>query len=167
MAQVVTKGLSTLKIGAIAGDGGPGTSLALLGQTLRDSISITEDDPTVNEIFSEESALAVYSDSTPGGVTFKWTVVVMDLEVLIAVFGGTASGTAPNRIWNRPAIAPVIEQTVEVTPKAGFKKFTLPRTSISAKFSGTFGSSGAFTVDVTAKVLQPTKTGVGAMQVAE
>lgn len=161
-----TIGISAITLGAIAGDGGPGTSLASLGQTYQDSCKLTQEDPEVTEFFSEEEEAAVYSKSKGGKITLTFQIMNADTATLVALFGGTATGTSPNKTWNRPATTPTIEQTVKVVPQDGMS-LVIPRGSVIAKLNGEYSRKGLFLIDVIVTALTPTKSGVGPVQFIE
>jgi len=161
-----TIGVSSITVGAIAGDGGPGTTLAALGLTMEDSCKLTQDDPTTTEFFAEEQDAAVFTKSKGGAIKLTFQVMDPDTDTLVALFGGSAPGTTPNKTWNMPATIPTIEKTVKVTPSEGMTVM-IPRGSIVAKLNGDFSKKALFVIDVTVTALTPTKSGVGPIQFIE
>jgi len=161
-----TIGISTIKLGNVAVDGGPGTSLATLGYTYEDSCKLNQDDPEVTSFFAEEVEDAVYKKEKKGAITLTFQIMNPDTATLIALFGGTATGSSPAKTWNMPDTTPTIEQTVEITPQDGMK-MVIPRGSVSAKLNGEFSRKQLFLIDVTITALKPTKTGVGPIQFIE
>lgn len=161
-----TLGIASIQVGAIAGDGGPGTTLAALGKTYQDSCRLTQEDPTTTEFFSEEDEDAVFTKTKKGKTTLTFQIMDADTDTLVKVFGGTATGTSPNKTWNAPNTTPTIEQTVKVTPQNGMT-LVIPRGSITAKLNGEFSRQGLFLIDVVVTVLTPTKAGVGPIQFIE
>lgn len=159
-----TIGIAAITVGAIAGDGGPGTTLAALGYTLEKTGKLNQADATVTEFKVEEVDQAVYTKSTPGPITLTFSIANPDIDTLIAVFGGTASGTSPAKIWNMPDTIAAIVQTVKVVPSDGFKAITIPRGQLTAKINGELTRDTLFVIDVTVTALQPTKSGVGPIQ---
>lgn len=162
-----TLGVAAISVGAIAGDGGPGTSLSPLGFTYQNSTRLNQDDPTVTNFYVEEQSQPVKVRSTPGEISLTFQVANPDIDTLIKVFGGTASGTSPNRVWNMPATIPTIEQTVKLEPQEGLKSVIIPRGSISAKLNGEFSQQNLFLLDITVTALVPEKTGVGPIQITQ
>ncbi|QDK80831.1 hypothetical protein EXU85_20350 [Spirosoma sp. KCTC 42546] len=159
-----TIGITSITVGAIAGDGGPGTSLTSLGYTLEKTAKLNQADATVTEFKVEEVDAAVYTKSTPGAITLTWSLANPDVDTMIAVFGGTASGTSPARVWNMPASVVAIEQTIKIIPSDGFKAITIPRGQLTAKLNGELTRDTLFVLDITVTALQPTKSGVGPIQ---
>lgn len=162
----LTRGVLSIMVGAIAGDGGPGTSLAVLGLTKKGTAKMTQADGTTTDLFAEEQDQPVDSITTQGDITFVWTVMNPDTATLVTLFGGTASGTSPNKIWNMPASVVSQELTVKITPKKGMSVI-FPRAQVTARLNGDFTSEDLFGIDVTVKALVPTKSGVGPVQFVE
>lgn len=155
MPNVVGVGLTSLKIGAIAADGGMGTTLAAVGKTFKDSCQITEEDGELTEWYSEEDDDPLYSKQAKGKFSIAFQIMDADADALLALKGGTVSGTAP-KVWSAPTTAPNIEKSIEITLTTG-QKVQIVRGRIVAKLSGTVGKSGIVLVDVTITALTPTK----------
>ncbi|MVM35262.1 hypothetical protein GO755_34895 [Spirosoma sp. HMF4905] len=160
---LITRGIVSIALGAINVDGGPGTTLATLGLTKKGTAKIQQDDGTTTDIMAEESDTPVESITTAGSTTFVWTILNPDIDTAIALFGGTATGTSPNRVWNMPASVVAIEQTVKITPTKGMSVI-FPRAQVTVKLNGDFTKEDVFGFDVSIKALQPTKSGVGPVQ---
>lgn len=150
----VTIGLSKIEIGAIAVDGGMGTSLASLGYTYKDSCSLVTADPETTEHYSEEKDDPVASSDKGGKTTLSFQVMDPDVDVLAILLGGTADTTAGT--WAAPDSIPVIEKSVKVTPTQGLY-FEFPRMKLTAKINANFSKSGILLIDVVGTVLTPTK----------
>jgi hypothetical protein len=83
-------GLSSVKMGAIAGDGGMGTSLEAVGETVAGTASMTSEDNTVTDFNIEESDSPVESVvSAFGKVTFNWSSYDVGGRNMEKFFGGT------------------------------------------------------------------------------
>lgn len=165
MASIITLGLSSILVGAVANDGGAGTTLAALGLTYQDSCKMTQDDPEVNEFFAEEYEDPIVRKQKKGKTTFSFQLMNADAEALAAVFGGTVTGTTP-KVWNSPTVSPTIEKTVKITPQEGLT-ITIPRGSLTAKINAEFSRKGLFLIDVMVVPLTPTKAGVSPMTATE
>lgn len=84
-------GVASVKLGDIETDGGMSLSLAALGDTVRDSVLISNTEGTKQEFFIEESDDAVESiTSTKGATTVVWSTSNTDPATLEQFFGGTA-----------------------------------------------------------------------------
>ncbi|GAB3973837.1 hypothetical protein GCM10028806_28540 [Spirosoma terrae] len=162
----ITFGVSSIEMGAIGNDGGPGTVLEALGKTNQNSCNLNQDEPTTTEFRSEEDDQPIYSTETPGPIALTYQIVDPDLDAMEKLFGGEITGSAGSRVWNMPASIISLEQTVKVTPKEGLK-LTIPRAKVVARFTGEFTKANPFVLEVTATALTPEKTGVGALVWAE
>lgn len=156
MSEKRIMGVSSIKIGDVAVDGGPGTSLAALGGTYKDSASFEEDEGTdvEHEIEESDDPVAILPGATKK--TISWGIINADPDTLVKVLGGTATGTAPNKVWNAPATKPAIYQTVEITDKAGVT-VTYPRCFIKARRSWKITKTGILQVIIKARVMTPEK----------
>lgn len=84
-------GLVTIKMGAIAGDGGMGTSLTTLGDTVQGSATLTSADDTKTDFNIEEETDPVQSIvSQKGKKTLAWSCYNVAPTQLALFFGGTA-----------------------------------------------------------------------------
>jgi hypothetical protein len=159
MADIYTIGLAKIELGAIASDGGMGTSLSQLGYTYQDTCSMTMEDPETTDFIAEEVDDPVVSISRAGKINFNFSIMNPDLTTLQALLGGTVTGEEGSEVWNAPATIPVIEKSIKITPNQGLQ-FSIPRAKITAKINGSFSKTNMFLIEVACTVLQPTKTGV-------
>lgn len=159
MAEKRIVGVSSIKIGDIALDGGPGLTLAALGGTYKDSASFEEEEGSDVEHEIEESDDPVEVLSAGEKKTITWGIVNMDPAVVVKVLGGTATGTGATAKWERPATKPLIYQTVEVTDKNGVKT-TYPRVRIKARKSWKITKTGILQIIITGRIMTPEKAGV-------
>ena len=157
MAKVAI-GLTTLKMGNIAGDGGMGTSLTTVGYTVADTAIMSTEEGQSTEFLIEEQDDAVYSIlSQKGKTTLAWSCYDVDADTLVKFFGGTKIAGPPES-WESPASTPEIEQSIELTMKAG-GKVEIARAKIVAKMTWAFQKSKLAQIDIVATVLTPTKVG--------
>lgn len=83
-------GLSSVKMGAIAGDGVMGTTLEAVGETVSGTASLTSEDNTVTDFNIEESDSPVESIvSQQGKLTFAWSSYDVGGRNMEKFFGGT------------------------------------------------------------------------------
>lgn len=162
MAKTITRGLVTIKAGAIAGDGGMGTSLAQYGDTVADSCTVTVDDPETTEFLIEESDLPIDSSVKSGKTVIQWQVANPDADTLVKFAGGTKIA-GPPELWEAPSTMPAIELSLEITPTKGYK-LEIPRASIVAKYDGAYSKKELKVLTVKATILAPTKAGVAPMK---
>lgn len=151
-------GIEKIELGPIGVDGAMGTTLESLGYTEEDSVKITFEDATKTEFFAEEVDAAWYVTTKQGKKSFEFTIANPDPETLVAVFGGTVTGTGSSMIYKAPAVVPAIEQSLKITPKIGMG-FNFPRVLVTAKFSDSMGRNSLLGVVVSCDILQPTKEG--------
>ncbi len=154
----ITLGLSKIEGGAIAVDGGMGTTLAAYGYTLRDTCKLTQEDPQVTEHFAEEVDEAIARLAKKGKTTVTFSIADPDATTMAALMGGTATAG----VWSAPAVQPTIEQSLKITPLSGMV-IAIPRASITAKLNGDFSSKGITVIEVTATVMAPTKADTAAI----
>lgn len=161
MAEKRILGVGAIKVGDIAADGGVSTVFDALGVTYKDTAELTQEDgeDIVHECEEQDDPIEIIP--TKGKTTIKWAIVDFTPETLVKVLGGTVTGTAPNKKWEAPDAATIIEKSVEITDKKG-STITLPRVSIKAAINYKLAKSGIAQVMITGTVLQPTKTGVKA-----
>lgn len=161
----LTLGLSKIEVGEIAEDGDVAESFAALGKTYQDTASITDEDPEVIEHFSEEDEAPLAVIRRRGRRTISFSIMNPNKQTLVDTLGGTLTGVAPNQVWNEPATMPVIERSIRITPAIG-SVVTFPRVSLSGKINYELSKSGIMLIEMTADVLQPTKSGVASTQIA-
>jgi hypothetical protein len=83
-------GLASVKMGAISGDGGMGTSLEDVGETVSGTATMVTEDNTVTDFTCEETDSPVESIvSAFGKVTFAWSTYDVSGRQLYKFFGGT------------------------------------------------------------------------------
>jgi hypothetical protein len=159
MAKVWTLGLSKIEVGAIAGDGGMGTSLSVLGSTYQGTCNITVDDASETEHYSEENEDPEIIVTRAGKTVLNFSIMDADMTVLQTLLGGTITGSAATEVLALPNKAVNIEKSIKITPEKGHV-ISIPRAKISAKHQGAVGKEGILLLEVKATVLVPTKSGV-------
>lgn len=89
-------GLASVKLAAIASDGGMGTALKTVGETVSGTATMTQDDNTTTEFSIEESDSPVESIvSAAGKIAFNWSSYKVDYTTLVALLGGTGNLPRP------------------------------------------------------------------------
>lgn len=149
-------GVQEIAIGAIASDGGMGTTLAPLGYTEEGSAAINWDDATETEFRVEEVDVPIHVESTPGNISLAFSVSNPDEDTLVAVMGGTKTGTGEDTVYDYPLTSVSIERSIKFTPKKGLG-INIPRAKITAKFSSEVGRAALLKVEVSGRILQPIK----------
>lgn len=158
MAKKITIGLASIKLGAIAADGGMGESLTPLGDTTIGTCKVNFEDPEKTEFFVEEYDDPIHVEYKQGKIDIQFQVANPDLEAIKRVFGGEITGSGSNKVYKAPNQYVTVEQSLEVKAKKGLS-FKFPRVSLSAKFTSDLSKENLFGVEVTATVLRPTKEG--------
>lgn len=156
MAGQINIGVAEIAIGAIAVDGGMGTTLAPLGFTEEGSAAINMDDPTETEFRVEEINTPIWVETTPGNISIAFTVSDPNEDTLVAVMGGTKTGTGEDTVYDYPSESVSIERSIKITPRKGMG-LNIPRAKITAKFSSEIGRAALMRVEVSGRILQPTK----------
>lgn len=162
MAGLINIGVGEIAIGAIAADGGMGTTLAPLGYTEEGSAAINMDDPTETEFNVEELDTPIHIESKAGKIALAFKIANPDEDTLVSVFGGTKTGTGATAVYSWPLTPVSIERSIKFTPKQGIG-LNIPRAKITAKFSSEIGRAALLGVEVTGTVLQPTKAATSAI----
>lgn len=89
-------GLQYLKFGPIANDGGMGTKLVTIGETVTGSANMTQEDNTNTDITIEESDSPIETIvSTVGKILFNFSTYNVSYRVLQKLFGGTGNLPLP------------------------------------------------------------------------
>lgn len=151
-------GLVNVEMGAIAGDGGMGTSLTPVGETVSDTAQVTSEDNTITDFTVEESDSPVESIvSARGKVIIEWSTYNVEADTMVRFFGGTKV-TGPPVKYQAPDAFADIEQSVKLTDKKG-NVVEFPRVKISPKMGLSFQKGKLGQLDLVGTVLQPTKAG--------
>lgn len=148
-------GLVTIKLSAIAVDGGMGISLTAIGDTVPGSLVFEEAEGTKTEMFVEELDTAVESINTPGIESVKWSTNNLDPDVMVKLFGGTKT-IGPPLTYEPPDTRGDIELSLEIIDKKT-NKFEFVRVKIAAKKAIAFNKTALGQIDIVATVLTPTK----------
>lgn len=82
-------GLKSVKMGPIADDGGMGTVLTTVGETVSGTFEMTTTDPTITDILIEESDSPIESISQEGITQIAWSTYDVSGDQLVKFFGGT------------------------------------------------------------------------------
>lgn len=88
-------GLSSIRMGNIASDGGMGSALTQIGATVSDTAALTTAEGTKTDFTIEEADVPYYSiESAPGTKTLAWSTYDVDLDTLARFWGNAVSATA-------------------------------------------------------------------------
>lgn len=151
-----TIGLQSVLIGPIAVDGGMGTTLSPITSIVEGSPIITIPAPTTTEIGVEESDEPEFITTTQGAKTIAFSTYNADPTLLVDLFGGTVTGTAPNQIWAAPAVLPIVERSIRMVSKTGYHA-EMPRVRLTPDIALNFQKATPGQVNIVGTILQPTK----------
>lgn len=85
-------GLASVKVADIAGDGGMGTNLVTVGETVQGTAKFSQEDNTTTQFNIEESDSPVESIiSAVGKISFAWSSYNIKYYILKKLFGGTGN----------------------------------------------------------------------------
>lgn len=150
-----------VKIGALAADGGPSTTLTSPGKVLKDTIEVNPATDTDTEFTAQGESNPFLIVSEAGVESGTFDLATMDKEVIADLTGGTVGGTGATAYYMRPVgDPPEIYRTLELSPKMG-DKWIFPRVKISAKLVGRFRNTELNVLRVSFTTMQPLKDGVG------
>jgi hypothetical protein len=152
MSEIRSIGLTHIKLGDIAGDGGMGTSLSILGVTYQDTAELVRDDPEVTEIFSEENDEPEEVVEVKGAAKLRWSIMDVTPATAVRILGGEVSGST----YESPLAKDPIEKSIEILTKTGLK-IQIPRAKIYAKENFQFRKKGGLLIDIEARILTPSK----------
>lgn len=162
---MVIKGITSIQIGAIAADGGMGQVLATLCNTVAGTATLETAEGETIELPIEESDSPDHSETLAGITTLKWRIADFNPDTMVKVLGGATSGTGAAKAWSMPSQKPVIEQSLCINttiPATG--KIEFPRVSLSARIVAPLDKKQYGNIEITAKVLQPTKAATSPMK---
>lgn len=170
MAKRVIKGLSKVEWSPLASDGDVGTTWTDIGLTARDATSsLTTAEGTVSEIYANETDTPVDTTTTPGVTTLDLSVLVHDEDSLVAVLGGTKTGTGSGSdpyVWNAADVIPELEKSFRITTRSN-DRIIISRTKVNPLITYDFGPDGVLLVNIKATMLQPLKSGVKKMTIGK
>ncbi|HEY8687666.1 MAG TPA: hypothetical protein VIM07_00410 [Chitinophagaceae bacterium] len=83
-----TFGLQNVEMGKVAVDGGMGTVLTAVGETVSGTAEMTTTDPTITDITIEESDSPIESIVEAGITQMAWSTYNVDGDQLVKFFGG-------------------------------------------------------------------------------
>lgn len=150
MAKEVTIGLEKLELFKLGADGTAEVTAIIIGDTLEDSLTFTQEDGTTVDINVEESETPVYSKTFKGSRSFTYQIPNPDVEKLAELWGSFDALKG----FEEPTQSVVVECKVVVTPSIG-KIITFNRVNMSFGFDGSLGKNNALQLNVTGNVIKP------------
>lgn len=166
MAKQRVYGLASIVIGDIAGDGGIGLTLTeIFGDTVPGSAVLENTEGTYEPVNIEEDSAPIDNITTQEGTwTLRFSTYNASADALIAIFGGTKTGVAPNEIWSAPDNEPIVEKSVIATTKGGVE-FQVARMKLVGNASFAFDKTRYGQVNVIGTILKPTKAGEAKLKI--
>lgn len=151
MAERILNGLQKIELGDVQGDGTEMPAVMTEGfRTYRDSVTLSEDDPDIQEEFADQSDDPFIVLSTKGAKTIKGSTFDYSPETLKKLKGGTIVDSK----WKEPDVMPIIYQAVRLTTKTG-ATVECPKVQVFAKFNAEFKQKGVSLLEFTLKPLAP------------
>ena len=153
----INNGLAQVKIGAIASDGGMGTTLNRLGEIKEGSFKVNHSEGDKTEFKIEESDIPIFIRQKEGTLAFEFEIHNPDASVFKEIWGGTSDATTGK--FTPPEKLIPFEKSFQAIPERGYG-FDVPRALISGRYSDAMGKDSLLGVIVTVTVLKPTKEGI-------
>jgi len=154
-----SSGIKSISMGAIAADGGMGTTLTSVGDIFLGSAIFEEAEDAITDFYSELQDDPILSVGVNGLKTLTFTLVDVTPAQAILFLGGTATGTTPTLRYGAPLTFVTIEQSLQILTKEGYT-IQIPRAKINARLLWSFSKTDMAKIEVKARVLMPTKAGV-------
>ena len=164
--EIRSVGLASIKWGTPAVDGGMSTALTALGLTYQDTSKFFTEDGQSAELYAEEEDEPIEAFDTPGLTKVELSIMNYSPDNLQRIFGGTVTGTGATAKWSSPDVAPNVELSCEIITKTGLK-IEIPRCRVTAKFNGEFRKRGLLLINISAKILKPTKAGQSRVMISK
>lgn len=154
MSEVVY-GCKAIRFGEAADTGVMPIPLTKLFDTYRDSVSFVEEDPDVQDEYSDQADDPFISLTTKGkksikGSTFDWTP-----DILQALKGGTVV----DGMWQEPVSTPVIYKAIELETDSGHL-IQCSKWQVTAKINMEIKKKNVALLEFTFKPLLPVKMGI-------
>ena len=150
-----SNGLAEVLAGAIAADGGMGTTLTPVGKILEDSFGLVTEEGNTVTFKSEESDDPEFERKTGKALGFEFTIMDPTVDTLIRFMGGT-KGAGDE--YEAPDKTPIIELSIQIKPEMGLG-FDFVRASIDSSFTDKMGKNNLLGIKVKGKILKPKKSG--------
>lgn len=164
--EIRSVGLASIKWSPIAVDGGMGTTMSALGLTYQDTSRFYTEDGQSTELYAEEEDDPIEAFETQGLTKVDLSIMNYSPHNLARIFGGTVTGAGATAKWNSPDVTPNVELSCEIITKTGLK-IEIPRCRVTAKFNGEFRKRGLLLINISAKILKPTKVGLSRVMISK
>ncbi|MCT4151282.1 hypothetical protein HZP59_08550 [Elizabethkingia anophelis] len=155
--STINNGLAQINIGAIASDGGMGTTLSRLGDIKEGSFKVNHVEGDKTEFKIEESDTPIFVRQKDGTLGFEFEIHNPDAAIFKEIWGGTVDATTGK--YTPPEKLVALEKSFQAKPDQGHG-FDVPRALVAGRFSDAMGKDSLLGVIVTVTVLKPTKAGI-------
>jgi len=129
--MAIEYGLKSFKWMAVGG-----TVLASLGKILVGTPKFVSDTPSLQAFYAAQNpdypALQIKDKAPLKKIEF--TLMEIDADILVLLFGGVATGTAPNKSYAAPRSEIDIHGSAELITESGLK-LTIPKAHLAANFN--------------------------------
>lgn len=139
-----------------------------LADNLEGTVSLTQDDPTLTEIYVEESDLPIESNEKAGVRKFNSSIPDLSHGVLQTLFWGnleasrataaTQDGEDVTR-FEMPDSSQAVYYAFKFVPNSGAKAFIFTKGKVAAKINGNFSKTESMNVDLVVTSLKSDVTG--------
>lgn len=159
MPICATMGLKKIYIAPVATSGtmpADGSSWVDLGDVYKDTCQLVDEDveETVHESETSNKKITLFGNYV---TNINLSLMDPDMDMLARLFGGSVTGTKPNRKWLRPRKPAVKEWAVKLIPEEGFM-VSCATVTIKPKFEITYSAKGICIVPLSIKLQDQLQT---------
>ncbi len=152
-------GVASVKFGTPTGGSTMPGSMTAWAQTVRGSLTVSEDEAQKKEFKVEEASSPVKEIVTDAGaLTIKWRAYDLTPSLVAVVKGGTAgaagTGGTATVTYAGPVSVAAMELALEIVTTNGVK-FLIYKASVVARFDGGVSAESLLEMEVSAKALDP------------
>ena len=148
---MIEYGLKSFKFKATGDD-----TLESLGKIAEGTVKWNSDKPTKNPFYSaqEPDYPSIIIADKAGLKKVNFSLMEIDPDNLVRLFGGVATGVAPNKTWAAPRSESEVVGAAELITESGLK-FTLPKAQLSANFNWDISRKAISNIEVELTVMLP------------
>ena len=155
--STINNGLAQVMIGAIASDGGMGTTLSRLGDIKEGSFKVNHAEGDKTEFKVEEHDDPIFIRQKKGTLAFEFEIHNPDAATFKQIWDGTVDATTGK--YTPPEVLVPRELSFKAIPEQGYG-FDVVRAQVVGRFSDAMGKDSLLGVIVTVTVLKATKEGI-------
>ena len=149
--MAIEYGLTSFKFKAVGG-----SALASLGKILIGTCKFTGEAPKRSEFYAAQNPdfPAITFNENSGLQKIEFTLMEIDPDILVILFGGAATGTAPNKSYAAPRVVADVHGSAELITESGLK-LTIPKAALSANFNWDISRTAVSQIAVTLLIELP------------